>query len=133
MERERRRTMFEQVPELYDRARPTYPEGLFDELADLRLARRQIGHCHGDAGLGKAERHGASQAARASGHDHGGLGWSNTGQLHVPLARFPGHARLVLAASSLGPTGNEALPAFASKRSRELPCRPGLDAVPGRC
>jgi SAM-dependent methyltransferase len=27
--------MFEQVPELYDRARPTYPEELFDDLAAL--------------------------------------------------------------------------------------------------
>jgi SAM-dependent methyltransferase len=35
MEREQRRTMFEQVPELYDRARPTYPEELFDDLAAL--------------------------------------------------------------------------------------------------
>jgi SAM-dependent methyltransferase len=35
MEREQRRTLFEQVPELYDRARPAYPEELFDELASL--------------------------------------------------------------------------------------------------
>jgi SAM-dependent methyltransferase len=27
--------MFEQVPELYERARPTYPEELFDDLAEL--------------------------------------------------------------------------------------------------
>jgi SAM-dependent methyltransferase len=35
MEREQLRTMFEQVPELYERARPTYPDELFDDLAAL--------------------------------------------------------------------------------------------------
>jgi SAM-dependent methyltransferase len=35
MEREQLRTMFEQVPELYQRARPSYPAELFDDLADL--------------------------------------------------------------------------------------------------
>jgi len=43
MEREQLRTTFEQVPELYERARPTYPEELFDDLADL-------------AGLGEGSR-----------------------------------------------------------------------------
>jgi SAM-dependent methyltransferase len=35
MEREQLRTTFEQVPELYDRARPTYPEELSDDFAAL--------------------------------------------------------------------------------------------------
>ena len=35
MEREQLRTRFEEVPELYDRARPTYPEELFEDLAAL--------------------------------------------------------------------------------------------------
>jgi SAM-dependent methyltransferase len=35
MEREQLRTMFEEVPELYQRARPSYPAELFDDLADL--------------------------------------------------------------------------------------------------
>ncbi len=35
MEREQLRTTFEQVPELYDRVRPTYPEELFDDFAAL--------------------------------------------------------------------------------------------------
>jgi SAM-dependent methyltransferase len=35
MEREQLRTTFEEVPELYDRARPTYPDELFDDLAAL--------------------------------------------------------------------------------------------------
>jgi SAM-dependent methyltransferase len=35
MEREQLRTTFEQVPELYDRARPGYPDELFDDLAVL--------------------------------------------------------------------------------------------------
>jgi SAM-dependent methyltransferase len=35
MDRERLRTTFEEVPELYDRARPTYPAPLFDDLATL--------------------------------------------------------------------------------------------------
>ena len=37
MTRDRLRTTFEEVPELYDRARPSYPEGLFADL--VRLAR----------------------------------------------------------------------------------------------
>jgi SAM-dependent methyltransferase len=43
MEREQLRTTFEQVPELYERARPTYPKEVFDDLADL-------------AGLGQGSR-----------------------------------------------------------------------------
>jgi SAM-dependent methyltransferase len=43
MEREQLRTMFEQVPELYEQARPTYPDSLFDDLAEL-------------AGLGEGSR-----------------------------------------------------------------------------
>jgi SAM-dependent methyltransferase len=35
MEREQLRTMFEQVPELYQQARPSYPDELFDDLAEL--------------------------------------------------------------------------------------------------
>jgi SAM-dependent methyltransferase len=35
MEREQLRTAFEEVPELYDRARPTYPHELFDDLEAL--------------------------------------------------------------------------------------------------
>jgi SAM-dependent methyltransferase len=35
MEREQLRTTFEQVPELYERARPSYPDELFDDLAEL--------------------------------------------------------------------------------------------------
>jgi SAM-dependent methyltransferase len=35
MEREQLRTTFEQVPELYEQARPTYPAELFGDLADL--------------------------------------------------------------------------------------------------
>lgn len=34
-ERRRLRKMFEQVPELYDRARPAYPAELFDDLVEL--------------------------------------------------------------------------------------------------
>jgi SAM-dependent methyltransferase len=34
-EREQLRTTFEQVPELYEQARPTYPAQLFDDLAEL--------------------------------------------------------------------------------------------------
>jgi SAM-dependent methyltransferase len=35
MEREQLRSTFEEVPELYDRARPTYPHELFDDLEAL--------------------------------------------------------------------------------------------------
>jgi len=35
MEREQLRQTFEEVPELYERARPAYPDELFDDLAEL--------------------------------------------------------------------------------------------------
>jgi SAM-dependent methyltransferase len=61
MDRERLRTTFEEVPELYDRARPTYPERLFDDLGDLaRLAPEadvlEIGPGTGKATVALAER-----------------------------------------------------------------------------
>jgi SAM-dependent methyltransferase len=61
MERERLRTRFEEVPELYDRARPTYPEGLFDDLealADLGESARllEVGCGTGQATLPLARR-----------------------------------------------------------------------------
>jgi SAM-dependent methyltransferase len=61
MEREQLRTMFEQVPELYDRARPTYPEELFDDLealTGLRAGARllEIGCGTGQATLTLARR-----------------------------------------------------------------------------
>ena len=34
-DRLRLRTTFEEIPELYDRARPLYPEPIFDDLAAL--------------------------------------------------------------------------------------------------
>src|SRR4051812_4997557 len=61
MEREQLRTTFEQVPELYDRARPAYPEELFDDLgalAGLREGARllEIGCGTGQATLPLARR-----------------------------------------------------------------------------
>lgn len=58
---QRLRTTFEEVPELYDRARPTYPPHLFDELAALaRLPDEarivEIGCGTGQATLPLAER-----------------------------------------------------------------------------
>ena len=55
------RTTFEQVPELYDRARPSYPLEVFDDLAALaRLAQAarivEIGCGTGQATLPLAER-----------------------------------------------------------------------------
>jgi len=35
MDRRRLRATFDEVPELYDRARPTYPDALFDDLVAL--------------------------------------------------------------------------------------------------
>jgi SAM-dependent methyltransferase len=59
--RESLRTTFEEVPELYDRVRPTYPPELFDELVELaglpeggRLL--EIGTGPGKASLPLAER-----------------------------------------------------------------------------
>jgi SAM-dependent methyltransferase len=59
--RERLRETFEQVPELYDRARPTYPPELFDdlvELAGLPAGGRvlEIGPGTGQATVALAER-----------------------------------------------------------------------------
>ena len=55
------RTTFEQVPELYDRARPSYPGEIFDDLvalAELREAARivEIGCGTGQATIPLAER-----------------------------------------------------------------------------
>jgi SAM-dependent methyltransferase len=55
------RTTFEQVPELYDRARPNYPSQIFDDLAALAELRAQarlleIGCGTGQATLPLAER-----------------------------------------------------------------------------
>jgi SAM-dependent methyltransferase len=60
-DRHRLRTTFEEVPELYDRARPTYPPGLFDDLVALaRLPERarllEIGPGTGKATRALAER-----------------------------------------------------------------------------
>src|SRR5438128_6585766 len=59
--RRRRRTTFEQVPELYDRARPLYPAQLFADLvafAGLEAGSRvlEIGCGTGQATLPLAER-----------------------------------------------------------------------------
>ncbi|MFN2470187.1 MAG: trans-aconitate 2-methyltransferase [Gaiellaceae bacterium] len=59
--RTRLRTTFEEVPELYDRARPTYPSVLFDDLEELaRLAPEarvlEIGCGTGKATVALAER-----------------------------------------------------------------------------
>jgi SAM-dependent methyltransferase len=61
MERDQRRLLFEEVPQLYDQARPTYPEDAFDELAaltDLRAGARvlEIGCGPGKATLPMARR-----------------------------------------------------------------------------
>jgi SAM-dependent methyltransferase len=58
---ERLRTTFEEVPDLYDRARPTYPKELYDDLAELaRLPERarivEIGPGTGKATVALAER-----------------------------------------------------------------------------
>src|ERR671939_1835642 len=61
LDRRRLRTTFEEVPELYDRARPLYPAELFDDLvtlAGLRTGARvlEIGCGTGQATLPLAER-----------------------------------------------------------------------------
>ena len=60
-ELQRLRTTFEEVPELYDRARPTYPAQLFDDLAaiaELPEAARivELGCGTGQATIPLAER-----------------------------------------------------------------------------
>jgi SAM-dependent methyltransferase len=61
MGREQLRTTFEEVPELYDRARPTYPAAIFDDLeavTELRAGARvlEIGCGTGQATIPLAER-----------------------------------------------------------------------------
>jgi len=60
-DRERLRSTFDEVPELYDRARPGYPAALFDDLirdASLRPGSRvvEIGPGTGQATRALAER-----------------------------------------------------------------------------
>jgi len=55
-ERERLRRSFEQVAELYDRARPTYPAELIDEVAALGPRILEIGPGTGQATRALAER-----------------------------------------------------------------------------
>jgi SAM-dependent methyltransferase len=52
------RETFEQVPELYDRVRPGYPDALFDDLADLTSGSRvlEIGCGTGQATVSLARR-----------------------------------------------------------------------------
>ena len=52
--------------------------GELGELTHVGLARWQIGDRHAHAVLGETKRHGAPEAARAAGHDHGQIGWRNT-------------------------------------------------------
>ena len=51
--------------------------GEIDEFTYGDLARRQIRDRHAHARLGETERHGAPEAARAAGDDHGEVGWRN--------------------------------------------------------
>jgi SAM-dependent methyltransferase len=58
MDRRRLRATFEEVPELYDRARPTYPDALFDDLVALLPGSRllEIGCGTGKATAALVER-----------------------------------------------------------------------------
>jgi hypothetical protein len=50
------RTTFEQVPELYDRARPSYPPQIFDDLAALAQLPAQARLVEIGCGTGQAQR-----------------------------------------------------------------------------
>jgi SAM-dependent methyltransferase len=56
LNREELRATFEEVPELYDRARPTYPESLFDDLVELTGLRAGDRVVEIGPGTGKATR-----------------------------------------------------------------------------
>jgi len=58
MDRRRLRTTFQEVPELYDRIRPTYPEALLDDLVELAPGPRllEIGPGTGKATAALVER-----------------------------------------------------------------------------
>src|SRR5262249_28883928 len=48
------RSTFEQAPDLYDRARPRYPDALFDDLASLAQLPRDARICEIGCGTGQA-------------------------------------------------------------------------------
>jgi hypothetical protein len=84
-DRERPRSTFDQVAELYDRARPRYPAALFDDLAEL-------------AGIGPGSKvleigPGTGQALTPSGPDSGlGTGGQGRTTASVPAVRPAGLA-----------------------------------------
>src|SRR2546429_4736965 len=83
MDRRRLRSTFEEIPELYDRARPAYPDALFDDLLRLAPGPRLL-----EVGCGTGK---ATAALAARGYDvtcvELGEGLAAVARRNVPQAR----------------------------------------------
>jgi SAM-dependent methyltransferase len=69
--REELRVKFEEVPELYERARPTYPEAVFDDIVELAGLKRGDRVLEIGPGTGKATRPLAERGLRVVGVELG--------------------------------------------------------------
>jgi SAM-dependent methyltransferase len=86
MHRQRRAT-FDEVAELFDRARPTYPDALFDDLVELAGLDRRARVLEIGPGTGKATLPLAGRGMRVTGIE---LGSSLAAVAQRKLALFPG-------------------------------------------
>jgi SAM-dependent methyltransferase len=86
MHRQRRAT-FDEVAELFDRARPTYPDELFDDLVELTGLDRRARVLEIGPGTGKATLPLAGRGMRVTGIE---LGSSLAAVAQRKLALFPG-------------------------------------------
>ena len=81
------RTTFEQAAELYDRARPGYPDAVFDDFATLARLADGARICEIGCGTGQATRSLAERGYRITCVE---LGTQLAGVAQRKLARFPG-------------------------------------------
>jgi cyclopropane fatty-acyl-phospholipid synthase-like methyltransferase len=86
VDRRQRRTTFDEVAELYDRVRPTYPDALFDDLFDLADLHPGSRVVEVGCGTGKATVPLAERGLRVTCVD---LGVSLAAVAERNLARFP--------------------------------------------
>src|SRR5574341_2171998 len=83
------RLAFDRVPEIYDRVRPVYPEGLFDDLFErLPVPGERIRVIEIGAGTGKATASLLARGARVTAVEPG------PNMAAFLRRRFPGEARL---------------------------------------
>jgi len=87
VDRQERRSTFDEVAELYDRARPTYPDALFDDLVELAALQPRSRVVEVGCGTGKATLPLAGRGIRITCVE---LGASMTAVARRKLALFPG-------------------------------------------